>query len=145
MNRRRGAVENEGQPDSMPLIDERIRIEKRRIPTRRVRVSKEKYEEVQRIYGTLENEELSMERTSVEREVDGPLAPRYEADGSIVISLCEERLIIQRRWFLTEEVRLKIGNVSREFSREIAVQKERIKVDQQELTVEIPNRRSDER
>ena len=94
----------------VPLIAEEMTVDRREIVADRLRVST--VTEVSEVLAkdTLERGALRVERIAVERQVDAPPPPREEGNTTI-ISLVEERLVVERRLFVVEEVRVTLDRV----------------------------------
>jgi len=99
-------------PESIPLLEEEARIEKREVQTGRVRVRTvtDNVEEIAR--ATLDEDVVEVTRIPVGREVDEPPQVRTE-DGLVIVPVLEEVLIVEKRLVLKEELRIR-RSVSRE-------------------------------
>jgi uncharacterized protein (TIGR02271 family) len=94
----------------LPLIEEALRVGKRRVETGRVRVSVATDAEERLVRETLRTERVEVERVAVGRELAaGEPAPlvRRDEDGTLVVPVLEEVLVIERRLVLREEIRLR--------------------------------------
>lgn len=94
----------------LPLIEEALHVGKRRVETGRVRVSVATDAEERLVRETLRTERVEVERVAVGRELAaGEPAPlvRREEDGTLVVPVLEEVLVIERRLVLREEIRLR--------------------------------------
>ncbi|WP_375390514.1 DUF2382 domain-containing protein [uncultured Sphingomonas sp.] len=89
----------------VPLIAEEASIDKVEVVSDRVRVSTSTEARDVVAEDMLETGALRVERVAVERQVDTPPPPREEGDTT-VISLVEERLVVEKRLFVIEEVRV---------------------------------------
>ena len=89
----------------VPLIAEEATIDKREVVADRVRVSTATDFREELAVEELERSVLRVERIAVERQVEAPPPPREEGDTT-VISLVEERLVVEKRLFVVEEVRV---------------------------------------
>ena len=54
----------------------------------------------------LESGEIDVERVKVDRPVDTAPAP-YEEDGAWIVPVVEERLVVEKRLFVIEELRIR--------------------------------------
>src|SRR3954464_8937434 len=90
----------------VPLISEELRLEKRETSTGKVRVQTvvETVDELAR--ATLEEDSLALKRVPVGKEVVEPPAIRTEGDVTI-IPIVEERMIVEKRLVLVEEVHIR--------------------------------------
>ena len=91
---------------TVPVSEEQLTIETRRVPTGQVRVET-RTETLQEIAeADLETSEVEVVRVPVDREVDSPPPMRSEGDVTI-IPVLEERLVISTRLVLKEEIHIK--------------------------------------
>ena len=95
----------------LPLVEEALRVGKRRVETGRVRISVLTDADEQLVRETLRTERAEVERVAIGRELaKGEEAPttRQEEDGTVVVPVLEEVLVVERRLVLREEIRLRI-------------------------------------
>jgi uncharacterized protein (TIGR02271 family) len=104
--RPRGAGAEASEPPLvLPIMEETLTVDTRRVETGRVRIRKVVHEREELVDPPLLREEVSIERVPVNRIVEGPLPVRYEGD-TMIISLLEEVLVVDTRLLLTEEVHI---------------------------------------
>ena len=89
----------------MPLIAEELEVGKRQVETGKVRITKKVQEREEIIDEPLLAEQVTVERVPVNKVVDGPVPIRQEGD-TMVISLLEEVLVVEKRLVLKEELRI---------------------------------------
>lgn len=94
-----------GEERSIPLYDEQIDVAKIEAVTDRVRVSTHVDERDVLIEDTVERGSVSVERITVERAVAEAPEPRREGD-TLIVSVVEERLVVEKRLFVIEELRI---------------------------------------
>ncbi len=90
----------------LPLLAEEVAVTKQVVETGRVQVARATHEREQLIDELLAHETVEIDRTQIGRQVDAMPAVREEGD-TIVIPLVEEVLVVERRLFLKEEVRIR--------------------------------------
>ena len=90
---------------SIPLVQERVTLDKRVVETGRVRIRSVVDEKLFRVAEDLERDDVSIERIAVNREVTEPPRTREE-DGVLIVPILEEVVVIQKRLFLKEELRI---------------------------------------
>ncbi len=113
------ALATEGQDESrVPLIEETVSIERREVETDRVRVRTVVDAEHLLVEEQLRVGGLDVIRVAVEREVAEAPGPYREGD-TLVIPVVEERLIVEKRLFVVEELR--VTGTSREEAVQIPV------------------------
>lgn len=116
-------------PDSMlPLVEERIAVDKREVETGRVRVRTETEQRQEWVRETLLREEAVIERVEVGREVDAPPEPRWEGE-ILVVPLVEEILVVQKRYRVTEELRITKARVEEQVEAPVTVRSQRAVVE----------------
>jgi uncharacterized protein (TIGR02271 family) len=117
-----------GRPLVIPVMVEALEIDKRRVETWRVRISKVVHEREEVIDEPLLSEEVSIERLPIHRFVDEAIPIRYEGD-TMIISLLEEVPVVEKRLILKEELRITKRQVE-------AHQPVRVTLRREEATVE---------
>jgi|SRR5208282_430105 len=90
----------------VPLLAEEVAVSKQVVETGRVQVARVTHQREQLIDELLAHETVEIERTPVGRHIDAMPAVREE-DDTIVVPIVEEMLVIERRLFLKEEVRIR--------------------------------------
>lgn len=88
-----------------PLFEETVHIDKRDVVSDRLRVSTHVDEQAVTVEDSVRRGGLLVERIAVDRLVTE--APEPSQDGeTLVLSIVEERLVIEKRLFVVEEVRV---------------------------------------
>jgi uncharacterized protein (TIGR02271 family) len=116
----------------LPLVEEALRVGKRRVETGRVRVSVNTEIEERIVRETLRSERAELERVPVGRELaDGEPAPamRQEPDGTVVLPVLEEVLVVERRLVLREEIRVRLVAVDEAVEQPVTVRRQRASVE----------------
>ena len=116
----------------IPLVEEALRVGKRRVETGRVRVSVETSIEEQVVRETLRSDRAEIERVPVGRELaDGEPVPalRQEPDGTVVVPVLEEVLVIERRLVVREEIRMRLVAVDEAVEQPVTVRRQRASVE----------------
>ncbi|QYU68282.1 YsnF/AvaK domain-containing protein [Leptolyngbya sp. 15MV] len=96
---------------ALPLLEESVSIGRRAVHTGRVRIAVSTEAEERFLRETLRGERAEIEHVPLGRELaQGEAAPamRREPDGTLVIPVVEEVLVVERRLVLREEIRLRI-------------------------------------
>jgi uncharacterized protein (TIGR02271 family) len=94
-----------GQPLVIPVMVEELDMQKRRVTTGRVHISKIVHEREELVDEPLLREEVVIERVAVNRFVDAVIPVRYEGD-TMIISLLEEVPVVEKRLMLKEELHI---------------------------------------
>ena len=97
---------NEQEVEIIPLVQEELVVSKRERETGRVRVRTEVQWHTGHARADLFRDHVEVERVPVGREVDA-VPPVREDGDTVVIPVVEEILVVEKRLFLKEEVRLK--------------------------------------
>jgi len=87
----------------VPLVEERVQVEKVEVETDRVRVRTVVDEHSEIIEQVLQTGRLDVRHISLDQEVAEAPAPRQDGD-TLIVSIVEERLV--KRLFLIEEVHI---------------------------------------
>ena len=127
-----GRINNADDEAVLPLVEEALRVGKRRVETGRVRVSVATETEERLVRETLRSERAETERVPVWRELaDGEQAPsvRREQDGTVVVPVLEEVLVVERRLVLREEVRLRVVAVEEAIEQPVTLRRQRAEVE----------------
>ncbi len=101
-------LDDTGDGAVLPLVEEVLRVGKRRVETGRERVSVSTETAERLLRETLRTERAEVERVAVGRELAaGERAPtgRREEAGMVVVPVLEEVLVVERRFVLREEIR----------------------------------------
>jgi uncharacterized protein (TIGR02271 family) len=94
------------QPEAaIPLVEERLRIDKRTVETGRVRIRTVVNEKLARIADDLERDDVTIERVAVNREVSEVPATREE-NGVLIVPILEEVVVVEKRLVLKEELHI---------------------------------------
>jgi len=93
------------EADVIPVLSEKIKVETRRHESA-VIIHKTVEQRTEIVDQPLQSEEVEIERISVNRIVEAPIPIRYEGD-TMIISLLEEVLVVEKRLLLREEVHIR--------------------------------------
>ena len=108
---------------TVPLVEERAVILKRKKVTGAVRVKTVVREDEEVINEPVHSEEIEVERVPVDRWVEAAVPVRQEGDTTI-ISLHEEVIVVEKRLRVTEEVRITRRQTSRKTSEPVTLRRE---------------------
>nr|CAA9295714.1 hypothetical protein AVDCRST_MAG63-4749 [uncultured Armatimonadetes bacterium] len=107
----------------VPLISERMTVEKQVVETGGVRITKRVHERQETFDEPLVQEQVDVQHVPVNRIVDGPIAVRHEGD-TLVIPLLEEVLVVEKRLMLKEEVRVTRRKIETRDPRTVTLRRE---------------------
>ena len=88
---------------TIPIIEEHAIVERHEVQTDHVRVRTVVEEKQTDVVARIAREELIVERRRVEREVAIAPPPVEEGD-TLIVSVVEERLVVEKRLFVIEEL-----------------------------------------
>jgi uncharacterized protein (TIGR02271 family) len=95
------------EPDAViPLVQEHLEVGKRNVATGRVRIRTVVDERLERVAQDLQQEDVSIERVPVNREVTYPPEVR-EVDGVLIVPVLEEVLVVEKRLVVKEELHIR--------------------------------------
>ncbi|WP_345225076.1 YsnF/AvaK domain-containing protein [Hymenobacter koreensis] len=110
----------------VPVIAEQLRVEKERVETGKVRVSKQVHEEYQVVEMPLVHEELNVEHVPINQYVETPPPPvRYEGT-TMIMPVLREVLVVEKRLLLVEEVRISRREVTTHTAEQVTLRHEQI-------------------
>ncbi len=95
----------------IPIVEESLQLGKRVVETGRVSVRTVVDHEEVLLRDTLTHDIVAVDRVAIGREVTAAPAPREEGD-LLIIPIVEERLIVEKRLFLVEELHVRRSTVS---------------------------------
>jgi uncharacterized protein (TIGR02271 family) len=90
----------------VPLLAEEVAVTKQVVETGRVQIARVTHQREHLIDELLARQTVEIERTPIGQHVDAMPAVREE-DDTIVVPIVEEVLVVERRLFLKEEVRIR--------------------------------------
>ncbi len=91
---------------SIPLAQEHVTVDKRKVETGRVRIRSVVDEKLVRVSEELERDDVVIERVPVNREVT-ELPRTREADGVLIVPILEEVVVVEKRMMLKEELHIR--------------------------------------
>jgi uncharacterized protein (TIGR02271 family) len=112
----------------IPLVAESVSVGRREVETGRVRVTKTVHTDETAIEEWLHHDEVQVERRAVNEMVEEAPAARYEGD-TLVVPLVEEVLVVEKRLFLREEVRITRRQLGTRHSEVVTLRREEAHVD----------------
>jgi uncharacterized protein (TIGR02271 family) len=112
----------------IPLIEERLTIERARRPTGHVRIAVTTTAEQRLVEETLRRREVEITRVPIGRTVTEP-PPVREEDDTLVIPVVEEVLVVERRLVLREELRLRLPMTERRETATVTLRRQDARID----------------
>jgi len=117
----------DGQPFMIPVIEEKIKVQKREQLSGIVEIRKTVNERTQTVDEPLLAQEVEVQRVAINRFVDEAVPVRHE-DDTMIIPLLEEVLVVEKRLLLREEVHVKTVRRELHNPQEITLREERVEV-----------------
>ena len=114
---------------TLPVVEETVHIGKKTIETGKVKISKTVNVDTETVNLLKVQDEVQIERISINEFVQTPPPPlRYEGN-IIIIPVLQEVMVTEKRLLLIEEVRITKRKVESKESQEVVLRKEEIKVE----------------
>lgn len=127
-------IRAEADPDpdaqrTLPLFEERATVDVRKVDRGGIRVTTRVLTHEDNVVRALTRETVDVVRVPVGREVDAVPPVREEADGTIVVPVVEERLVVETRLVLREEVHLRRRRETETVAVPVALRREEAEVE----------------
>ena len=123
--------ENQTENISVPVIEEELEVGKRRVEGDRVSVRTVARERTELVEQPLESTEVEIERIAIDREID--TAPDIRNDGdTMIIPVVEERLVVEKRLFLREEIHVHRRRVVTQFRQNVTLRSQEVVVERRD-------------
>jgi uncharacterized protein (TIGR02271 family) len=94
------------EPLVVPVLVEELEVQKRVVETGTVRLTKVVHERETLVDDPLWREHVTITHIPMERVVDAPI-PVREEEGTTILSVVEEVLVVEKRWMLREETHIR--------------------------------------
>jgi uncharacterized protein (TIGR02271 family) len=94
----------------VPVVAERLDVQKRKVEAGGVRIKKIVREREEIVDEPLIREEVQVKRVPINRVVEGPIPVRH-VGNTMIVSLLEEVLVVEKRLMLKEELHITKGEV----------------------------------
>lgn len=115
---------------TFPVIEDFVTVHKTVADNGGLRLRKIVHDEVHTIDEDLLSQSVALTRVPIGRDVEGPLAVRYE-NGVTIIPIVEERLVVRRQLVLVEEIHVGTATHTTRAPQSITVRREEIMVERQ--------------
>jgi uncharacterized protein (TIGR02271 family) len=120
--------EHQDEPLVVPVLEEELEVQKRRIETGKVRITKVVHEREALVDEPLFHDKVAVTRVPMQRVVDGPVPVREENDTTI-ISVVEEVLVVEKRWMLREEIHIRTQRIETHQPQRITLRSEEVQIE----------------
>jgi uncharacterized protein (TIGR02271 family) len=115
-------------PIVVPVLVEALEVQKRLVETGKVRMTKVVHERETLVDEPLFQDTVAITRVPMQRVVDGPV-PVREENGTTIISLVEEVLVVEKRWMLREEIHIRQQRIETHQPQRITLRSEDVQVE----------------
>ena len=115
-------------PLVVPVLVEELEVQKRPVETGKVRITKVVHERETTVDEPLWHDTVAITRVSIQRVVDGPV-PVREENGTTIISVVEEVLVVTKRWMLREEIHIRQHRIETHQPQRITLRSEDVQVE----------------
>ncbi|ALJ01497.1 hypothetical protein DC20_15450 [Rufibacter tibetensis] len=114
---------------TIPVIEERVHLDKRVVETGSVRITKVITEQEVPLNIPLIQEEHDIQHVPVNQYVDSPPPPiRYEGD-TMIIPIVQEVMVVEKRLMVIEELHITKNKVQTNDVQQISLRKEEIRIE----------------
>ena len=115
----------------VPVIEEELEVGKRRVESARVSVRTIPRERDELVEQPLESMEVEIERVAIDRQID--TAPEIRNDGeTLIIPVVEERLVVEKRLFLREEIHVHRRRTVTQFRQSVTLRSQEVIVERRD-------------
>jgi uncharacterized protein (TIGR02271 family) len=119
---------HQGEPMVVPVLVEELEVQKRLVETGKVRITKEVQERETLVDEPLFHDKVAITRVPIQRVVDGPV-PVREENGTTIISIVEEVLVVEKRLMLQEEIHIRKQRIETHQPQRITLRREAVRVE----------------
>jgi uncharacterized protein (TIGR02271 family) len=115
----------------VPVIEEELEVGKRRVESARVSVRTVPRERDELVEQPLESMEVEIERVAIDRQIDA--APEIRNEGeTLIIPVVEERLVVEKRLFLREEIHVHRRRTVTQFRQNVTLRSQEVIVERRD-------------
>ena len=118
----------ETQPMVVPVLMEELEVQKRVVETGTVRLTKVVHERETLVDAPLFREEVAVTHVPIQRVVDAPV-PVREEHGTLIVSVLEEVLVVEKRLMLKEEIHIRTHRVETRQPQQVTLRREEVGVE----------------
>jgi len=112
----------------VPVLAEDLEVQKRLVETGKVRITKVVHERETVVDEPLWRDHVAISRVPMQRVVDGPV-PVREENGTTIISVVEEVLVVEKRWMLREEIHIRKRRTETHQPQQITLRSEEVQIE----------------
>ncbi len=116
------------EPLVVPVLVEELEVQKRVVETGKVRLTKVVHERETLVDEPLWRDHVTITRIPMERVVEGPV-PVREEEGTTILSVVEEVLVVEKRWILREEIHIRTERLETHQPQQITLRSEEVQIE----------------
>ena len=116
------------KPLVVPVLVEELDVQKRLVETGKVRITKVVHERETLVDEPLFHDKVAITRVPIQRVVDGPV-PVREDNGTTIISIVEEVLVVEKRLMLREEIHIRKQRIETHQPQHITLRSEEVRIE----------------
>jgi uncharacterized protein (TIGR02271 family) len=116
------------EPLVIPVVVEELEVQKRIVETGKVRLTKVVHERETLVDEPLWRENVTITRVPIGRVVEGPV-PVREEEGTTILSVVEEVLVVEKRWMLQEEIHIRTERLETHQPQRITLRSEEVQIE----------------
>ena len=118
-----------GKPDSIPVIEEKVRVRRRKVEIGRIAIVKKVESREEVVDEPTIAHEYRIERVPINKTIDAP-APIRRHGATTILPVMEEILVVKKQLVLREEVRITRVRTEHRNPRRITLRRETVEVRQ---------------
>lgn len=138
--RKRNIDQEENYIEKIPVIEEKLQVDKKTVETGTVRIIKKVTEEEVTIDVPTAREEVEVERVPLNKYIETPPSVRHEGETMIIPVIKE---VIEKRLVLVEEVRITRRKVQTEARQQVTLRKEKVVVEREDHNLRPENKHNE--
>ena len=119
---------HQDEPMVVPVLVDELEVQKRRVETGKVRITKVVHEREAVVDEPLLHDTVTITRVPIQQFVDGPV-PVREEQGTTIVSVVEEVLVVEKRWMLREEIHIRTQRIETHQPQRITLRSEDVQVE----------------
>jgi uncharacterized protein (TIGR02271 family) len=112
----------------VPVLADALEVQQRRVETGTVRLTKVVHAREVQVDEPLWREEVEVTRVPMQRVVEGPV-PVREEQGTTILSVVEEVLVVEKRWMLREEIHIRRQRTETHQPQQITLHSEEVQIE----------------
>ncbi len=117
---------------TIPIIEETATVSRRQVTTGTARIHVTVSEHDETVEALLRQQDVTIDRVAIGTQIDTPPQTRREGD-TLIVPILEERLVVEKRLFLKEELRIRIGEIRQPANQAVRLRREHAEIVRDDL------------